>query len=75
MFFSACGHGFQVKNPDLVRFVLNRETRLQPQRFRFFAYLHHPDSFAIRQSGLTGVIKPQGDSQLFAEIAFPPFVW
>jgi hypothetical protein len=73
MFFSACGPSFQAKNPDLARFVLNREARLLPQRFRFFAYLHHPDSFAIRQSGLTGVIKPQGDPQVFAEIAFPPF--
>jgi len=50
MFFSACGPGFQAKNPDLVRFVLNWDIRQLPGDFRFFAYLHHPESFAIRQS-------------------------
>ena len=72
MFFSACGPGLQRKNPDLVRFVLNRDVRELPHRFQFFAYLHHPESAAIRQSGLTGVIKGSG-THLFSEIAFPPF--
>jgi hypothetical protein len=27
MFFSACGPSLQVKNPDLVRFALNRDER------------------------------------------------
>lgn len=73
MFFSACGPGLQEKNPDLVRFVLNREERRLPSQIRFFAYLHHPtDSTCIRQSGLTGMMR--GSTQhLFSEIAFPPF--
>lgn len=73
MFFSACGPGLQQKNPELARFVLNRDTRQLPDKFQFFAYLHHPQSAAIRQSGLTGVAKGTGKQHLFSEIAFPPF--
>jgi hypothetical protein len=73
MFFSACGPDLQRKNPDLVRFVLNRDTRQLPDKFQFFAYLHHPESAAIRQSGLTGVLKGASRQHLFSEIAFPPF--
>jgi hypothetical protein len=73
MFFSACGPGLQERNPELVRFVLNREMRQLPRKFQFFAYLHHPESAAIRQSGLTGVIKGPGRQHVFSEIAFPPF--
>jgi hypothetical protein len=73
MFFSACGPSLQQKNPDLVRFVLNRDERQLPHRFQFFAYLHHPESAAIRQSGLTGVIKGSAKQHVFSEIAFPPF--
>jgi hypothetical protein len=73
MFFSACGPGLQQKNPDLVRFVLNRDARLLADRFQFFAYLHHPESAAIRQSGLTGLVKGAGKQHVFSEIAFPPF--
>jgi hypothetical protein len=73
MFFSACGPGLQEKNPDLVRFVLNRDLRALPPKFQFFAYLHHPDSAAIRQAGLTGVAKGSGRMHVFSEIAFPPF--
>lgn len=73
MFFSACGPSLQEKNPDLVRFVLNRDVRQLPPTFQFFAYLHHPESVAIRQSGLTGVVKGPNKQHLFSEIAFPPF--
>jgi hypothetical protein len=73
MFFSACGPGLQEKNPDLVRFVLNREEQRIPPHIRIFAYLHHPtDSTCIRQSGLTGMMTG-GTQHLFSEIAFPPF--
>jgi hypothetical protein len=73
MFFSACGPSLREGNPDLVRFVLNRDTQQLPQKFQFFAYLHHPESTAMRQSGLTGVMKGLGKLHLFSEIAFPPF--
>jgi hypothetical protein len=73
MFFSACGPSLQEKNPDLVRFVLNRDMRPLPRKFQFLVYLHHPESAAIRQSGLTGVMKGPNKQHLFSEIAFPPF--
>jgi hypothetical protein len=73
MFLSACGPGLQEHNPDLVRFVLNREARALPPKFQFYAYLHHPESSAMRQSGLTGVIRGTGNVHVFSEIAFPPF--
>jgi hypothetical protein len=73
MFLSACGPFLQKDNPDLVRFVLNRDIRQLPPKFQFFAYLHHPESTAIRQSGLTGVMKGPSKQHLFSEIAFPPF--
>lgn len=72
MFFSACGPEFHQKHPYLVRFVLNRETRVLPPQIQFYAYLHHPDSAAMRQSGLTGVMR-SGNAYVFSEIAFPPF--
>jgi hypothetical protein len=73
MFFSACGPALQDRNPDLVRFVLNKDERRLPPQIRYFAYLHHPtDSTCIRQSGITGMMR--GSHQfLFSEIAFPPF--
>jgi hypothetical protein len=73
MFFSACGPSLQEGEPDLVRFVLNRSSRQLPHKFQFFAYLHHPESAAMRQSGVTGVVKGPGKVHLFSEIAFPPF--
>jgi hypothetical protein len=73
MFFSACGPSLQEKNPDLVRFALNRNERKIPRHIQIYAYLHHPtESTVIRQSGLTGVLK-DGKEHMFAEIAFPPF--
>jgi hypothetical protein len=73
MFFSACGPSLQRTNPELVRFVLNRDNRQLHDKFQFFAYLHHPESAAIRQSGLTGIVKDASKQYLFSEIAFPPF--
>jgi len=73
MFLSACGPGLQEHNSHLARFVLNRETRALPPKFQFYAYLHHPESLAIRQSGLTGVTRGAGNIYVFSEIAFPPF--
>lgn len=74
MFFSACGPGLQKTHPDLVRFVLNRETRILPKNIHIWIYLHSPaDSISTRQSGITGLMSLNGESQVFSEIAFPPF--
>jgi hypothetical protein len=73
MFFSACGPGLQEHNRHLVQFVLDRERRSLHPKFQFYAYLHHPESSAMRQSGLTAVIRGSGNVHVFSEIAFPPF--
>ena len=74
MFFSACGPGLQKAHPDLVRFVLDRERRILPKDVHIWVYLRDPvESTSIRQAGVTGLMSLDGDSHLFAEIAFPPF--
>jgi hypothetical protein len=74
MFFSACGPGLKKAHPELVKFVLNRQRRYFPRGIHIWAYLHDPEnSTAVRQSGLTGRMTIGGKSDLFSEIAFPPF--
>jgi hypothetical protein len=73
MFFSACGPGLQAKQPDLVRFALNKEVTSFPTSIGIYAYLYHPTlSTSIRQSGLSGVIIGTRTC-VISEIAFPPF--
>lgn len=56
MFFSACGPSLQENNPDLVRFVLNREGQRLPLHIRIFLFLHLPTrSTCIRRAGLIGM--------------------
>lgn len=75
MFFSACGPSLHLRFPDLVRFVLQKDTQHMPHGSHVYAYLFHPDkSEAFRQSGMTGVLKfEKGVQHVFSEIAFPPF--
>jgi len=74
MFFSACGPGLRKAHPDLVRFVLNRDTQFFPRYIDIWAYLHHPTkSMSVRQAGVTGLMNLSGKSHVFSEIAFPPF--
>jgi hypothetical protein len=70
MFFSSNGPGFQQKNPDLVRFVLNRESRELPPNFRVFSF--YTLSNRSRSAGITGVLHGTS-SHVFTEMAFPPF--
>jgi hypothetical protein len=73
MFCSACGPNFQVKYPDIPRFILNRDQMHMPHYLRIFAYLLDPEkSGAYRQAGISGVVKQQ-TRYVFAEVAFPPF--
>jgi hypothetical protein len=73
MFFSTCGPSPRKAHPDLVGFVLNRSQRYFPQNVQIWAYLHDPvESISTRQSGVTGMMKPDGE-YVFSEIAFPPF--
>lgn len=73
MFFSVNGPDFAAKNPELVRFVLNRETKYLNPRYRFFIYLNREGRW-LRQAGYTGrlCLAPKR-ADFFCEINFPPF--
>jgi hypothetical protein len=75
MFFSINGPSFQQHQPDLVRFVLNRETRIFPSHIRVYAFYTFSDR--SRAAGVTGVLRGFGSSNstvhVFSEVTFPPF--
>jgi hypothetical protein len=74
MFFSACGPEFRKAHPELVGFVLDRNCRPLPRNIFVWAYLLDPNnSTSTRQAGITGLMSLGGASQIFSEIAFPPF--
>lgn len=75
MFFSACQEGLYEREPNLVRFVLNREDRQFPPHLRVFAYYNDPAiSTASRQAGWTGLYElGYRGARIFSEISFPPF--
>lgn len=55
MFFSVNGTYFQKAHPDLVRFILNKESRDLPERVRLYAF--YTFSNCSRVAGVTGVAK------------------
>lgn len=69
MFFSVNSERFAAANPDLVRFVLNRESQFLPPRFRFFAYY---TLGMMRTVGVTAMLTLGGDTKVVSEIAAPP---
>lgn len=70
MFFSANSERFAQGHPDLVRFVLNRDSRFLPRRFRIYVYYTLGDS---RSAGVTGMINlTTGYTRLVSEISAPP---
>jgi hypothetical protein len=75
MFFSVNGPSFCDAQPDLVRFVLNKELRVFPKHIRVYCFYTFTDR--TRASGVTGLIQGVGSSQsktlVFSEITFPPF--
>jgi len=74
MFFSACGPEFRKAHPDLVKFVLDRERRIVPDEIHIWLYLRDPvESTSTRQAGVTGRLMLGGNTDVFSEIAFPPF--
>ncbi len=76
MFASACGPGLFETNPELTRYVLNRDQIGVPDKFRIYAFLMSPLSTLVRQTGITGLMKGglvQGSVHHFAELSFPPF--
>ena len=73
MFCSASSPSVTQKNPALVRYLLNRESRHAGQERVFLGLYDVTNSKASRQAGITGRIDGQGRTQVFSEISFPPF--
>lgn len=75
MFFSINGPSFQEAQPDLARFVLNRESREFADHVRIYAFYTFGDR--SRAAGISGLIKGLGtiapDFHTISEITFPPF--
>jgi hypothetical protein len=75
MFFSANSPQYKKLNTDLVRFVLNCESRDLPSRVR--VYVFYTLSGRFRSIGATGVLRGLGSGNsnidVIAEITFPPF--
>jgi hypothetical protein len=75
MFFSVNNSSFQKAHPDLVRFVLNRDSRQFPTNVRIYAF--YTLSNRMRASGASGMMRGFGSGNstmhVFSEIAFAPF--
>jgi hypothetical protein len=77
MFFSVNGDTFCKANPELVRFVLDKERKYLSPKYRFFVYYNITGRF--RYSGIVGQM--QVDEQfasfskprVMSEITFPPY--
>src|ERR1700751_5295569 len=75
MFMSLTGPNFQSVHPELVRFVLNRETRHLPRHLRLFAFYSAGDR--SRHSGVSAMMQLVGTQSyrgfILSEFTFPPF--
>jgi hypothetical protein len=72
MFFTVNSLGFADKNPELVKFVLNKEKRYLSPKYRVFVYYNIEGG--SRSSGI--VAKGNllnGSSSIFSEMNYPPF--
>jgi hypothetical protein len=72
MFFSVNSDRFHQANPELQRFVLDRERKYLSPGYRFFVYYHAEGS--ARRAGVSGWLDmAAGRTRVLSEIAFPPF--
>lgn len=73
MFFSVNDeNAFRQAFPELVEFVLNKDKRYLPPKFRFFVYFNPGDRF--RYSGLSARADlDTGKVNTLTEISYPPF--
>ena len=72
MFCSVNGPEFTKVNPELRRFLLNRESRDLPPRFRLFVYYNIEGK--LRYVGTSGMVDfNTGAITVLNEISFPPF--
>ena len=73
MFFSVNHDRFHMANPDLVRFVLNRDSKGLPDKYRFFIYFNTSPRFrAIGTAALMNIESRKGPI-LISEISYPPY--
>jgi len=72
MFFSVNGSEFGDANPDLVRFVLNRELYNLSPKYRFFVYYNISGRF--RSAGVSAIVNID-TSKIYtlSELNFPPY--
>lgn len=75
MFFSVNSPSFQRDQSDLVKFVLNRESREFPPHIRIYAF--YTLGARSRAAGVSGLVKGLGTSKwtfrTISEVTFPPF--
>jgi hypothetical protein len=77
MFFSANSSRFRDSRPELVKFVLDRDTRCLPSYVRVYAFYTLAER--SRSAGVTGLLKGLDSfggsvrSFTFSEVTFPPF--
>jgi hypothetical protein len=72
MFFSVNHDRFRTANPELVRFVMNPDSRGLPAKYRFYTYFNTSPRF---RSISTSAMMRLGRSEpiLISEFAFPPY--
>lgn len=72
MFFSVNSPNFRTSHPELVRFILNRDAKYLPEKYRFYAYYNISNK--MRYIGLTGIANFHSkETKLISEICYPPF--
>lgn len=72
MFFSVNSPEFRKRNEELERFVLDKERRGLPPKYRFFVYYHLMSS--SRNAGVSAWVDTStGVSRVLSEVCFPPF--
>jgi len=75
MFFSVNSPDFRLAHPDLVRFVLNKESMQFPRSIQIHAF--YTTSSRMRRAGVSVMAKGMGSGnatmRAFTEIIFPPF--
>ena len=75
MFFSVNGPVMAQAEPELVEFVLNKDKRYLPPKYRFYAYFNRgAPTDKLRYLGISATLRiGRGRPVVLSEISFPPF--
>lgn len=71
MFFSANSPHFCDKQPNLVKFVLERGRKYLDPKIRIYTF--YTTSSYLRQTGVSGILRLGKGTYVISEITFPPF--